>query len=100
MLTKVGSFIKGIPIQYWYGLVAVLVVMWYIEAREVLVMQDAWVRVVKSKMTFNFILLAYLIGHLADRGKLGKTKRMNWIMWIVGLTTLITYQSLTNWGEE
>ena len=99
MFSKVGRFLKGIPVQHWYGIVAVLVVLWYIDAREVLISQDAWVRVVKSKMTFNFILMAYLIGHLADRGKLGKTKRMNWIMWLVGLMALITFQMFSTLGE-
>ena len=100
MFSKAGRLIKGIPIQYWYGLVAVLVVVWYIDAREVLVSQDAWVRVVKSKMTFNFILMAYLIGHLADRGKLAKTKKGNWMMWVAGIGALILFQTLSMWGTR
>ena len=96
---KVGRFIKSIPIQYWYVLLVVLVVLWYIPARDVMISQDAWVRVVKSKLTFNFVLSLGLLGYLADKGKLAKTKKRNNLMWVLGTAGLITLQMLADWGS-
>lgn len=57
-----------------YGLVGITAVVFYIPAREVMISQTAWVHIIKSNVTFNFMLFFFLWGMVSDN----VSKRLGW----------------------
>jgi len=69
--------------------------IWYIPSINIMRNQDAWLYVIKSDITINFLLLFYLWGHFSDvyckkKGWTLKDKR-GWLVWGAGLILLILF---------
>lgn len=95
MLKKLTAKLPTIPVWAWYVIIVILAIVLYLPTRDSMIVQDAWIRVVKSKLTVNYITLLFLWGWLADRGRLSKNKRRNTIFWIGGLVLIIGLQMLS-----
>lgn len=72
-----------------YALIGVLAIVCYVPARSRMVVQDAWVWVVKSNVTLNFIIFLFLWGIIADKYTKGMSKKKSWAIWGVGFMVII-----------
>ena len=79
----------------------------YMPAREHMSSQSAWVWIIKSNITFNFILIFFIWGMLSDRISKDKgwstTGRKSWLLFFIGIAVLIfVFRTLgdypTRWG--
>jgi hypothetical protein len=65
----------------------------YLPAREHMASQTAWAWIIKSNITFNFILIFFIWGLLCD--KISKEKgwktngKRSWIMFFIGIVLLV-----------
>jgi len=76
-------------ILLYYALVAVLIGICYFPAREIMIRQTAWIEVMKSNVTLNFVLFFLLFGVVCDKLTKGMPKRKAWLIWGIGLLVLI-----------
>ncbi len=72
-----------------YILLAIGITVSYLPAREAMIPQTAWLWVVKSPITLNFVVLFFLYGVACDKMTKGMTKKKSWLVWGVGLLILI-----------
>lgn len=85
---------KKVPLWAWYIVAGVGVGLSYFPAKAHMIAQDAWIWVVKSNVTVNFILLFFIWGMLTDRISKDKGWSTNgmksWGMFFVGIIVLVT----------
>ena len=72
-----------------YIVLGVGVVVSYFPAREVMKLQTAWMWVVKSDVTLNFVVLFFLYGLGCDKLTRQMSRKKRWWVWAVGLVLLI-----------
>ena len=61
----------------------------YLHAKEAMIVQDAWIWIIKSNVTFNFILFLFLWGLVADKYTKHMPKKKGWLIWGVGFIIII-----------
>lgn len=83
------SLLARIPLWVIYVGIAVGAVLSYRPARELLIMQEPWLVVVKTSVTVNFLLLLFLWGMTAEKATKGMSKRKAWLFWAMGLTAIL-----------
>lgn len=87
--------VKGPPVikqrafPILYIVIAIVAGLSYLPAREVMKLQTAWVWVIKSDITLNFVVLFFLYGYLCDKFTKGWSKKRAWLVWGIGLAVLI-----------
>lgn len=76
-----------------YATIGLLAIFLYLPAREHMIVQDAWIWIIKSNITFNFILLFFIWGFTSDRIAKSRGWKINgiksWTLFAVGLVALI-----------
>lgn len=91
MIKKAGYLL----VSFGYVLIAVFMVLSYAPAKEVIIRQSAWEKVVMSNITVNFVLLFFLWGMLADRiSKSLKWNTRSWKSWFLFSAGLIAMMLL------
>jgi len=88
-MNKIKGTLSRIPIWVSYIAIVVGAILSYMPAREVMIAQDAWVIVIRSGVTLNFILLLFLWGVLADRWTKKMPKKKGWFIWGIGFILII-----------
>ena len=78
-----------IPHSVIYTLLGIAMLLSYSPAREVMKAQTAWLWVVKSTVTLNFVLLFFLCGWASDRLTKGMSRKRSWLIWAVALVVLV-----------
>lgn len=86
---KVPEAIRQRAFPILYVLVAIVAGLFYLSAREIMKVQTAWVWVVRSDITLNFVVLFFLYGLLCDRYTKGQSKKKSWVIWGGGLAILV-----------
>ena len=72
-----------------YTVAGAAAILFYVPAREHMIVQDAWVWIIKSNVTFNFILFFFLWGMLSDKMTKKLAKWKGWLVWGIGLIIIV-----------
>lgn len=72
-----------------YILIAILTVLSYLQAKQLMIVQDAWIWIIKSNVTMNFIIFLFLWGVFIDKATKKMSKKKGWAIWAVSLAILI-----------
>lgn len=84
-LTRYKCYVA--PVSYF--IIAVLATILYLPAREHMIVQDAWIWIIKSNVTFNFILFFFLWGIISDKYTKHMKKWQGWLIFSVGLVAIV-----------
>lgn len=76
-----------------YAVLAITLIFTYLPAINNIKNQNAWLYVIESNVTINFLLLFYMYGHFADyfckkRGW-GYNDKKSWLLWGIGIIVLL-----------
>ena len=88
-MSRVVSLLKRIPIWAVYVTIAVGMVLSYQFVRAALIIQDAWILVIRSSVTLNFVLLLFLWGVTVDKWTKNMPKQKGWLLWGIGFAVII-----------
>lgn len=77
--------LKALPDYLWYIVLGLIIVAGYPVMKETLLLQTAWVMIVKSPVTVNAVLLMYVWERLVYKIREGKNRRTTFIIWIIGV---------------
>lgn len=82
---------KSVGLQIVYAVVAILAVAAYAFAWELMVINRPWYYIIESNITLNFVLLFFLWGVISDILTKGKKKKVQWVVFGVGLIALVLF---------
>lgn len=74
-----------------FGIVAILSVLAYMPAREVMTFSKPYFYITKSNITLNFVLFLFLWGVVSDWITRRRTKWVQWLVFAGGLVVLILF---------
>ena len=77
--------LKNVPDYIWYVVLGLIVILGYPLMKETLLLQTAWVMIVKSPITVNAVLLMYVWERFIYKVREGKNRRTTFIIWLVGV---------------
>lgn len=87
------NFKVSIPFHKYYPIIYILLIVGialsYIPAKSVMILQTAWIWIMSSTVTLNFVILFFLYGLVCDKYTKNMSKRKAWIIWIVGMLVLV-----------
>lgn len=72
-------------------LVGVLASISYYQAKSLMIVQDAWIWIIKSNVTANFILFLFMWGVFIDYATRDMPKKKGWAIWAVTLSIVILF---------
>lgn len=93
-MARLTASLKAIPLWLVFAVVAILAVVSYQPARELMTMQYAWIIVKKSAITVNLMLLLFLWGVTADRVTKNRARWKGWMLWGLGFAAIIVAYSV------
>lgn len=72
-----------------YILVGALAIYLYFPAKEHMIVQDAWIWIIKSNVTFNFILFFFIYGVILDKITKKMSRKKAWAILIAGAVLIV-----------
>lgn len=88
-----------VPLWTWYVLIAAGAFLSYRPAKDILILQEPWMVVLKSPVTVNFVLFLFLWGVAADKATKHMDKKKGWLIWATGFAAIIlTYRFIGGHG--
>lgn len=72
-----------------YITVGLLMILLYVPARTHMIVQDAWIWIIKSNVTFNFILFFFMWGIISDKFTKSMPKWKSWAIFLIGLAIIV-----------
>lgn len=92
---KAKAMVQRVPMPVWYILAIIGAVFSYTPAREQMIIQDAWIYIVQSPITLNFVLIFFMWGlatdHIAKRKGWDTNSGKAWALFAIGLALLILF---------
>lgn len=76
-------------LPFIYGAIGIAMVASYMNVKDILLRQDAWVEVMQSPMTLNVVLLLFVWGVFADKTTKKMPRWKGWLIWGIGYAALI-----------
>lgn len=73
------------------AVIALLTVPAYIYARSKMTMIIAYLYIMQSNITFNFVLFLFLYGVVATKFTKGMSRRKQWLVWAIGMVLLVLF---------
>ena len=61
------------------------------EARANMITQNTWLYIIESNITLNFVLFLFMWGVVSDRITKGKPRKVQWIVFGVGMIAIILF---------
>jgi len=85
--------------QYWsanqqkilpfiYALIGITALLCYLPARKLMIVQDAWIWIIKSNSTLNFFIFLFMWGVVTDHYTKGMPRRKGWLIWGIGFVVI------------
>jgi hypothetical protein len=98
MKQDVKTALQQVPLYIWYIIAGVATGIAYLPARAHMIAQNAWLWVIQSNVTLNFVLIFFIWGMLTDRiskDRGWKTSSLkSWMLFFIGIAVLITIFSV------